>query len=36
MPTVGSWGCPVVSERSMAILDEILRNEQNVVLWAFK
>lgn len=36
MPTVGSWGCPVVSERSMAILDEILRNEQKVVLWAFK
>jgi hypothetical protein len=36
MPTVGSWGCPVLSERAMAILDEILRNEEKVVLWAYK
>ena len=36
MPTVGSWGCPVLSLRSMAILDEIIRNEEKVVLYAYK
>lgn len=36
MPTIGSWGCPVLSRRSMAILDEIIRNEENVVLYAYK
>ena len=36
MPTVGSWGCPVLSLRSMAILDEIIRDEEKVVLYAYK
>lgn len=36
MPTVGSWGCPVLSLRSMAILDEIIREEEKVVLYAYK
>lgn len=36
MPTVGSWGCPVLSRRSMSILDEILRNHRNVILYAYK
>ena len=36
LPSVGSWGCPVLSRRSMAILDEILQREQRVILWAYK
>ncbi len=36
MPTIGSWGCPVLSRRSMAILDEIIRDEKNVVLYTYK
>lgn len=35
-PTVGSWGCPVLSRRAMKILDEILQREQGVVLWTYK
>ncbi len=33
--TVGSWGCPVLSERDMATLDAILQRERQVVLWAY-
>lgn len=33
--TVGSWGCPVLSERDMAALDAILQRERQVVLWAY-
>ena len=36
LPTVGSWGCPVLSRRDMRILDKILQQEQSVVLWAYK
>ncbi len=36
LPTVGSWGCPVLSRRDMKILDKILQQEQSVVLWAYK
>ncbi len=35
-PTVGSWGCPVLSLRAMKKLDEILQREQRVVLWMYK
>ena len=35
MPTVGSFGCPVLSRRRMAQLDEILKNESRVVLLSF-
>lgn len=35
LPSVGSWGCPVVSRRAMALLDEVLRHEERVVLWAY-
>ena len=35
-PTVGSWGCPVLSRRAMRKLDEILQREQQVVLWMYK
>jgi len=35
-PTVGSWGCPVLSRRAMRIVDEILQREQRVVLWMYK
>ena len=35
LPTVGSFGCPVLSRRMMHRLDEILRVEQNVVLDIF-
>lgn len=35
IPTVGSWGCPVLLRRSMSILDEILRDKQGVVLYAY-
>lgn len=33
--TVGSWGCPVLSTRMMRRVDEILKNESNVVLLSF-
>lgn len=33
--TVGSWGCPVLSVRDMAMLDAVLRQERHVVLWAY-
>ena len=36
LPTVGSWGCPVLSRRAMKMLDKILQQEQNVVLWVYK
>lgn len=36
LPTIGSWGCPVLSRRDMRILDKILQQEQSVVLWAYK
>lgn len=36
LPTVGSWGCPVLSRKAMKMLDEILQQEQRVVLWAYK
>lgn len=36
MPMVGSWGCPVLSRRAMKIVDKILQQEQNVVLWMYK
>ncbi len=35
LPSVGSWGCPVVSLRDMAVLDGLLRREERVVLWAY-
>ncbi|MBQ8543746.1 MAG: murein L,D-transpeptidase catalytic domain family protein [Alistipes sp.] len=35
-PTVGSWGCPVLSRRAMRKVDEILQREQRVVLWMYK
>lgn len=35
LPTVGSWGCPVLSLKAMQKMDEILRREQRVVLWAY-
>ena len=35
LATVGSWGCPVLSRRMMARLDEILKNESRVVLLSF-
>ena len=36
LPTVGSWGCPVVSQKAMRILDKILQQNERVVLWAYK
>ncbi len=36
LPTIGSWGCPVLSRRDMKILDKILQQEQSVILWAYK
>lgn len=35
-PTVGSWGCPVLSQRAMKKLDKILQREKVVILWAYK
>ncbi len=35
LPTVGSWGCPVLSKRAMRMVDEILQKEKWVVLWVF-
>ena len=35
LATVGSWGCPVLSTRMMHKVDEILKNESNVVLLSF-
>lgn len=35
-PSVGSWGCPVLSQRAMRVVDDILQREKNVVLWAYK
>ena len=36
IPTIGSWGCPVLSHRAMRVLDEILQREKSVILWAYK
>lgn len=36
LPTVGSWGCPVLSRRAMDILDKILQREERVLLWIYK
>lgn len=36
LATVGSFGCPVLSRRMMARVDEILRRERAVVLEIFK
>ena len=35
IPTVGSWGCPVLSRRAMRRVDEILQKENRVVLWVY-
>ncbi|MBE6203635.1 MAG: hypothetical protein E7135_08275 [Rikenellaceae bacterium] len=35
LATVGSWGCPVLSTPMMRRVDEILKNESNVVLLSF-
>ncbi|MBO7195655.1 MAG: murein L,D-transpeptidase catalytic domain family protein, partial [Alistipes sp.] len=35
-PTVGSWGCPVLSRRAMRIVDELLQREKDVILWMCK
>lgn len=35
LATTGSWGCPVLSRRMMRRVDEILKNENNVVLLSF-
>lgn len=34
-PTVGSWGCPVLSRKAMQQVDEILQKENRVVLWVY-
>ena len=34
-PTVGSWGCPVLSRKAMQRVDEILQKENRVVLWIY-
>ena len=36
LPTVGSWGCPVLSCRAMRVVDKILQREEKVVLWLYK
>ena len=36
LPTVGSWGCPVLSRRAMRCVDEILKKEEKVILWMYK
>jgi hypothetical protein len=35
IPTVGSFGCPVLSKRVMARVDELLRNQDRVILEVF-
>ena len=36
LPTVGSFGCPVISRKMMARLDEILKTESRVVMDIFR
>lgn len=36
IPTVGSFGCPVLSQKMMAKVDEILQKEKSVVIEVFK
>ena len=36
LPTTGSFGCPVLSTKMMARVDEILKNESNVIIEIFK
>ncbi len=35
IPTIGSWGCPVLSRKAMRRVDEILQKEKRVVLWIY-
>lgn len=35
LPTVGSFGCPVLSRRVMTMVDAILRNERRVIIDIF-
>ena len=35
IPTVGSFGCPVLSKKMMQRVDEILKNENRVILFSF-
>lgn len=35
LPTTGSWGCPVLSQRMMRRVDDLIRNEKRVVLEIF-
>ena len=35
LPTVGSFGCPVLSRKMMARVDELLRQEKGVILEVF-
>ena len=35
IPAVGSFGCPVLSKRVMARVDELLRNQSRVILEVF-
>lgn len=35
IPTVGSFGCPVLSKRVMSRVDELLRNQDRVILEVF-
>ena len=36
IPTVGCFGCPVLSRKMMDKVDELLQREQRVVLWSFR
>lgn len=36
IPTVGSFGCPVLSQKMMVKVDEILQKEKSVVIEVFK
>ncbi len=35
LPTVGSWGCPVLSDDAMHRVDAILQSHSNVILYSF-
>lgn len=35
LATTGSWGCPVLSERMMRAVDDVLKSESRVVLYSF-
>ena len=36
IPTVGSFGCPVLSRKMMRRVDELLQNEDRVVIEIYK